>query len=71
MISQQLHYGVRMSVLYRETDYAPGETFRHPTHPCTVCERLVIGSSGTGPIVCEECLRMITSRRNEARRNEN
>lgn len=64
-MSQSLRYGVRMSVLARDCDYEPGETFRHPTEPCTGCERLVIGSPAPGPIVCEDCLIEITSRRNE------
>lgn len=54
-----LRYGCRMSVLFLESDYEPGETFRHPTEPCTGCGRLVIGYHTGGPIACEECLAAI------------
>lgn len=54
----ELTYGVRMSVLFMDHDYEPGETFRHPTEPCHGCLRLVISGDvgSTKPIVCEECL---------------
>ena len=61
MSETTLRYGVRMSVLFIETDYEPGETFRHPTEPCNGCERLVIGSKAKGPIMCEECLNVIVN----------
>lgn len=53
-----LQYGVRMSCLALESDYEPGETYRHPTEPCSGCLRLVISGDvgSTKPIVCEECL---------------
>lgn len=54
----ELRYGVRMSCVASESDYEPGETFRHPTEPCHGCLRLVISGDvgSTKPIVCEECL---------------
>lgn len=60
-----LKYGVRMSVVFRHSDYEPSETFRHPTEECHGCLRLVI-CPGRGfaksPVVCEDCLRHIVLR---------
>lgn len=55
--------GVRMSVLYQEEDYEPGNTFRHPVEHCSACDRLVIGSSARGYILCEECYELYLGHR--------
>lgn len=54
----ELRYGVRMSLVVTDDDYAPTETYRHPTEPCHGCLRLVISGDAASrkPIVCEECL---------------
>lgn len=46
----------RISVLFLESDYEPGETFRHPSEPCSFCGRLVIsGGDRSALIACEDC----------------
>lgn len=46
----------RMSVLFLESDYEAGETFRHPSEACSFCGRLVIsGGDRRALIACEDC----------------